>query len=922
MVAKDASSSVTLSSAEVGTTVSLLNSSQPTFPVNASTWAGATTTKYDLVDDGWNRLRGVPNASERTVANFQPPTLDSKENLERYRNLTRFSKPYDDGNPLTPALPASASLYGQGEGIYIDNVEDKEKMGTGSYTRREMTQSELVQMWMSKSTTPAFFERTGDTTTTTPIAHSLEEQRLRGWVGPDEFRARGVEIELTDDYDPTTAGNQIGLFITRDARSDNTALKTTASLGPDADKTWKNQVGVAETGVYRRGFPWPTNGVIFAEGNVRIQGVVTATPPRSLTVVSMNNIYIEDSLDAGTKKVLLLARKNVVMNPTRVLGRPDAQTVASGAQTVPTGVTTLTVTNAFNFKRGDFVHASPVKGYVTADPTSDTVIPINATVGGTVADLAPVVTPNSVPKTISATSVTPIRNISFSPIYAAEDTVQRRLNLPNPAPANLRLAFNHQANRVNALRVGVTVTSGTVTDIQLSNKGVFVTPPAATAPYLDHNATVLAQGDKKIRVQYTQPTAGVDDFPGVVPTNGTAPATPTTQADATDATRNLAAISAAMNATNHNDPGPPIDWNYNTSVLTPAYSTLPFFYLAGVGNRLDFPFTPATIPLERRPNIRTTVNDIPLAMSVGVFANGAPATLSNERWNAALGTPRYDIANQFGFSPTYLDAGNPNEDILTTDQSFYQTDVVKSTLDSRQITSGFSGGSNSFFFRRSDALPTLVAPDDYPEYRLQGLKLENVALVSNTSTVNTIGPARTFTVNAFVYAQTGSWFVIPGGLFDERLKFDAATSITFLDLDGDNAPDAGEFIIDGGIGYPDLNRNGVVDSAERYSMERYSRYNYQINFTGAIAENQTALINDAGTGAIAVKGAVASWMDSWATTNVIASDPTPITRDRIRYIFDPSVVMGNLEDNPTTTGVDETDRGFHLPQTLDLFTIS
>jgi hypothetical protein len=38
--------------------------------------------------------------------------------------------------------------------------------------------------------------------------------------------------------------------------------------------------------------PWPANGIVFAEGNLRVRGTAT-NPPRSLTVVSMNNIYIE-----------------------------------------------------------------------------------------------------------------------------------------------------------------------------------------------------------------------------------------------------------------------------------------------------------------------------------------------------------------------------------------------------------------------------------------------------------------------------------------------------------------------------------------------------------------------------------------------------------------------------------------------------
>jgi hypothetical protein len=63
------------------------------------------------------------------------------------------------------------------------------------------------------------------------------------------------------------------------------------------------------------------NGVIYAEGNARVRGAYTGTRP--LTIVSMGNIYIEGDLrrGAGQGRIALLARKNVVLNPTQFITR-------------------------------------------------------------------------------------------------------------------------------------------------------------------------------------------------------------------------------------------------------------------------------------------------------------------------------------------------------------------------------------------------------------------------------------------------------------------------------------------------------------------------------------------------------------------------------------------------------------------------
>jgi hypothetical protein len=912
-----------------------------------------TADKDQLVSDGWNRLKGVTpgnaNGSVRSVSDFIPPAIGSGPGYDRYRNIARSSQPVANSTNGVLAQTNNA-LYGYGTGIYIDNILDRERIFDTTLTvpaLRDMTQTELTQMWLSTlpgapATVPDYFRSGVPTATTDPNYNnvSLEQKHLRGWIGPDEFRARGVEIELGDNR----------LTITRDARDE-------ASQSSPL-KTWKNPTnGLSVTGRYTEILPWPTTGVVFAEGNVRIKGTATNVP-NSLTVVSMGNIYIEGDLQiasfmapATAPKILLMAKKNVVMNPTRLLERQDVQTTLTQAATLSVANNQpVSVVNSFGFKKGDLVQIGNAQGYVNSTPALtpnvDNTLMVDVVTAGTAAIGDVVFTPNAMPKAINSTLVTPNRTIPVAEITNGTDVVQRRFTLPATLPVgvsvnDLRLAFNHEAERKTAASVAIQVPAGSVgptSPVYFSHKVVFRAPGGVGTPVPDFFATVLAQADRNVRGDYTEPTAGTDTFPTT---------TRTTEADATAATIDsiFAAGSGSMNApiAAHSNSllTPPFDWQYTTSVT--AYGNLPLHYLAGVGSRVDF--GAATVPADRRrdlnnPNVQAGVAStpyaIPLATSINIAINskGDLDNIFNENWNTTLlpptyTAPSYDRTNQFGFRPTFVDPATPaapNEDVLTSDQSFYQTDPLQTTLDSRNSPfdattnpTGLNVGDNSLVLRQSSGL---IAPTTgtLPAYRILGNKLESVTITPATSIITAVTPAYTFNVNAYVYAQTGSWFVIPGQMFDERLR--GNISQTYLDANENLIAEPGEFIKgvnalgvqNTGTGwevgdFADLNRNGIIDPSDQGAMLRYNRYNYSINFSGAIAENQTALVNDVGT---AAKGAVNDWMSKWATTRYDVAAATPVTHSRIQYTFDPSVAQGELID----------DRGFLLPQTTELYNIS
>ena len=152
--------------------------------------------------------------------------------------------------------------------------------------------------------------------------------------------------------------------------------------------------------------------------------------------------------------------------------------------------------------------------------------------------------------------------------------------------------------------------------------------------------------------------------------------------------------------------------------------------------------------------------------------------------------------------------------------------------------------------------------------------------------------------------------MIPGAYFksDSKVRSNAAGTASYIDYDGNNAPDVGEYVDGTNSGNAagtfdagdcaDLNRNGVADPGEAEAALRFLRYNYQINFYGAIVENQTALVN----------GAVSDWMDKWASYN--STGPGASVQNKFKFIdytYDPAIANGT----PNT-------KALRIPQTGDL----
>ncbi len=894
--------------------------------------------KTDLINDGWDKIGSVKTlgleytpSTPRTVEPFTPARIDSATNLARYRALTRNSA----------------------EGVYIDNRDDVEKVGTVP-----MTQAQLVEMLNSPISNPLtdaegrFYTKNSPQPLPTVTNVSLEQRHLRGWVGNDEFIARGALVELVPGTTPK-------IRVTHDARSDANPN------GPDLNKTFRNGNGNLRPGVYSQELPWPSNGTLFAEGNIRIRGsvdlssvpIAVAANYPSLTVVSMNNIYIEGSLsvdnttipdpndntkripDPNRKKLMLLAKKNVIVNPTRaVLARTDVQTVATNTtgRTIGAAPATfdLPVANAYAFNRGDYVTFVAQK--TINDPTVVTIRGLVTSAQTPTSTQITIVTPNTgyLPGATNATVRSPLEkrdddgtgtpNRLFFSLVDTENAINRRIVAPiytyktasDPNdPNRSKLLFDH----VGELKVTGTTKEGLnikAEDFDTPANPSLVPRPGGFTAVLTNKQPLLGTSQdinsaergvttaNKVLRTYNNFTApdDVKSF-SLVPQPNPKP---------------LSQLVSDIRGTEDSRSMPDQGYRYTASLTntTAEFAALPSHALAGVGLRYD-PGTlfvpPVTSPANnRRQDFNKTAAldgfTIPLATSVEYNLNGGLSNLL-----PVVGTR---VTKYIGFSPDPAD----NDDVLTVDSSFYQlkTEISKSTIDARVfdapidatgLTTSFITTPPSIVLKRSAALSAQATSDLLPDYELRSMKLESVNLSSNN--VKPVTDA--IQINAFVYAQEGSWFVIPGDYFRSnppvRGEINAGTQAltgSYIDYNGSKTPDTNEYILQGATKIADLNRNGRVDGGEKEAALRFVRYNTApIQFYGAIVENQTAVVADvkdaAGNTVDKAKGAVQDWMDKWATYDDTTVANTEVGKPAqfkfITYAYDPTLANGNVGAN-------------------------
>lgn len=346
------------------------------------------------------QVKDNPNVSQsgeisltEATRNVQPTTPPDLNNFPRYLEMTKY----------TPG-----GIDGLGDGVYIGNSEDVEKVFEGNRpntVKREMSVSEMQRFWQGKSIEATAgqgnanytgatnvvggtqlhrlsFPRIGTPVTDTyvyplnPTAtrdYSLEQRGIRGWVNTYEFVPRGAKIDV----------QPLQVVITLDDRSDSVpnapdpskswpytqnnnmpnCYRMTINIDPTSANFGQRAFGALGSEVLQTGTVKKFNGVIYAEGNVRIRG---ALGNQSLTVVSMGNIYVEGNLtQTGTGRFALIARKNITCNPTKFIANVSgSQDRDVSTQTLPitaisgngaNNTTPLVVSSLVPFRVGDYV---------------------------------------------------------------------------------------------------------------------------------------------------------------------------------------------------------------------------------------------------------------------------------------------------------------------------------------------------------------------------------------------------------------------------------------------------------------------------------------------------------------------------------------------------------------------------------------
>lgn len=292
---------------------------------------GSTT----VIDDGIVR-QGRP----RQISRLEPPVLDesgSVKGINRYRELTRNSGEWRwNGTSWY-----NTGFYGWGDGIYIDNSDDIQDESR-SYTLRGNWTSPGSAYWNGPYYIPP------------GVSIYLTPYDLTGKIDSGTGQRREP---LPTNLDATLPYSK--LYHDRE-HYEPCMILTRDNPSGEAKYNWYDEDGnIMQESGERLVIPYPKNGVIFAEGNVRIKG--TLAPGQNLTVVSGGTIYVEgnllkspfyfDKTDPGdpwkryetvdpatneykdvwkNSSVSLLARDYVCVNTTQFFG-PEREVLMAGS---------------------------------------------------------------------------------------------------------------------------------------------------------------------------------------------------------------------------------------------------------------------------------------------------------------------------------------------------------------------------------------------------------------------------------------------------------------------------------------------------------------------------------------------------------------------------------------------------------------
>ena len=299
------------------------NDTQSTGDVNP-----AFSTQGGLIRDGsmQNDAAGLP----RSITRLDPPLLDATDaasQMPRYRAIAMNSAPRQNlmlnGSAYTPPAGVNPSAYGYGKAIYVNNPNDVQpdsaSIGGGST---------LTDEWLHRTTASATATNKG------------------GWNGLF-YNPPGVSIVLGQFIPATPANGSVpakpagyGIRLTRTAGDTFVGPDGTTPAGSEMD------VRYSDLDTDTTGTKSDNDIVIYAEGNVRVRGILspvepaagggsgTQVVPRHITIVSGGTAYIEGNLLKGTpdSSISVLAHDYICVNTTQFLAGTNVEDRTDGRQ--------------------------------------------------------------------------------------------------------------------------------------------------------------------------------------------------------------------------------------------------------------------------------------------------------------------------------------------------------------------------------------------------------------------------------------------------------------------------------------------------------------------------------------------------------------------------------------------------------------
>ncbi len=812
---------------------------------------GATPTTVTLPDSSQAQAPGLQSqvhdnrGPESThLQPLTPPSIDGANS--RYRETTQF------------ADPSGGSAEGFGPGVYINNRFDIERDIMGG---SPMTIAKSHELYSNKYLPY----------TTTAASNSLEGRHIRGWVSPWEFRPRASEIELKGDLIIFTRNDRLdtvpNLPATTEAwkNTDGNSLAPTKAEPtlPGANtfrmvldtQTGQRYFGAPGSGPLGLGMPvgpaTPFNGQIFAEGNVRVRGFLGS---KDVTIVSMGSIFVEGSVTPGASahRIALLARRDVVLNPTlladRVAGTQDTDTASVGvklAAIANSGSNTITIdtADAPAVRVGDVIHIGNdtlwhIVTKVDVPNATGTPLLLETALAGDAASGSPVLRLSDPEQAlVNGKSV-----YDLAPSTGQVFVRDVRLDgLTGAAPSFL--AWQHIGQRKDGVVLDRDSGQNSQGQGTPNNPAAFhvkqntytstSTPPG---PEVISGTTAAGQNEKLFFADtLAVPNNTVDllDIDNAGARGG-------------DANETLQKLKTRFdNAARPLPPGQGLglvrDWNLTITAPGPGglATGIPARRVTAVGS--DAPPLPDD-DITVAPNQKYA---IPLALSGGWFFQPSwnPSADSVVPGPVAPATKPLPSLQTIGVS------GMPegDDDLETTRDDFYQKNVpgaaanpgaapapTQAALRWRSAPVPAPGsmsavGPNIVTFAHDPDVVLTTDTSSLPHYYFSAPKMErdSFAVPTVPATTRPFDAVPIF-VQATIFAQEGSWFVVTPPLND----------------------------------VPDLNSNGsTADPEDLAAATRYRRPNYRVVVKGTIVQNfaPTARSDENG---VAKKGAMFQWIDA------------------------------------------------------------